>query len=103
MRTFEKTSKVLSEYIENPTSDLELYQHFRYHGVFLNSLINNMAMYYGQTREVVDTTQNIFDKFSENGYITALFVDACQINQFTFAEGVEPYIHQFDHMPNSFT
>ena len=82
-----KTSQWLSQFVgEDSDMKSELFQFFRYHSVYKSTRYNNNAIYYGQFDTVKDSSKNMFDYFSENGYITGMFKDGCEthVNDFDF-------------------
>ena len=101
MRNFPETKKTLEQYVDTNGSDIELFQHFRYHSVYLKTHKNNEAMYFGQIGTIHDTSQNVFDKFSENGYITGFYVDQCEVRTFVFTSPKLMKFHKWDHLPVS--
>lgn len=78
MRKMPKTAEWLSQFVDNQESDYKTYQFFRYHSVYYNTLFSNDAMYFGEVEYVNDTSKNVFNSFSENGYITGFFKDSCE-------------------------
>jgi hypothetical protein len=95
-RKMPKTAEWLSRYVENESSDFKTYQYFRYHSVFYNTLYSNAGMYYGQIEHVNDTSKNVFDLYSKNGYITGFFKDSCETTA-TSIHDLEPHTHKWDH------
>jgi len=71
-----KTAEWLGQFVDNPESDFDTYQYFRFHSVYYNTLFTNDAMYFGQVEDVDDVSQNAFTPYSENGYITGFFKDS---------------------------
>ena len=78
MRKLPKTAEWLAKFVEDDKSDYQLYQYFRYHGVYFNTQFSNSAMYYGAVHEVTNTSTNVFDSFAKRGYITGSFKDTCE-------------------------
>lgn len=75
-RKLPKVSAWLSQFVDNEESDYTTYQYFRYHSVFYNTLYSNDAMYFGEIQDVDDTSKNVFDSYSKNGYVTGFFKDS---------------------------
>lgn len=74
-RKLPKTAKWFSKFTSNE-KELTATQYFRYHSVYYNTLWSNNAMYYGEIKNLKSTSQNVFDSYSNNGYITGFFKDA---------------------------
>lgn len=74
-RRLKKTAKWLEQFVDNEDSEYQTYQFFRYHSVFYNTEYTSAAMYYGQIKQVSNTSNNIFNSYSRNGYVTAFFQD----------------------------
>lgn len=74
-RKLPKTAQWFSKFTSNE-KELTTTQYFRYHSVYYNTLWSNNAMYYGEIKNLKNTSQNVFDSYSENGYITGFFKDA---------------------------
>ena len=74
-RKLPETSAWLEQF-HKEESDLQLNQFFRYHSVYYNTLWTNNAMYYGQVQDIDNSSVNVFDKYSKNGYITGFSKDA---------------------------
>ena len=73
-RSTPKLYKWLSRFVdEDPETDA--YQFFRYHDVKDNTYLNNHALYFGTMGEIVDDTNNVFQYFSDKGFITSLIRD----------------------------
>jgi len=96
MRRLSKTAEWLSQFVDNQESDIKTYQYFRYHSVFYNTQYTNSAMFYGEIEDVGDTSNNVFDSFSANGYITGFFKDACEVKSVHVTDK-EARLHQWDH------
>ena len=99
-RKMPKTAEWLGQYVDNQESEYATYQYFRFHPVFYNTLITNNAMYYGAVEQVEDTSTNVFDSFSENGYMTGFFKDSCETNSNSiYAKNLK--LHRWDHFGGS--
>ena len=96
-RKLPKVSKWLNQFVNSDDDDLELFQFFRYHSVFYNTINNNDALWYGQVGAVEDMSQNVFDEFGRNGYITGLFKDGCETHVNTFVNESQTLPH-WDHL-----
>lgn len=96
-RKLPKTVEWLSQYVDNPEEDIELFQFFRYHSVYYNTHFNNDAIWYGQIGAVSDMSENVFDSFSRNGYITGWFEDGCETAVNDFTDETQT-MHHWDHM-----
>ena len=94
---FPKTVNWLSQFVENDDASHELFQFFRYHSVYFNTRFNNNGLYYGQAGKIKDSTANLFDSFSRNGYITGLFKDGCETHVNTF-DTKDIKLHHWDHL-----
>jgi hypothetical protein len=104
---YRKMPKV-AEWLEKFTaqsSSLAVNEFFRYHSVYYNTLWTNNAMYYGETKHVKNDSQDIFDTYSQNGYITGFVKDACEMTSNSFASNQYDTvnIHRWDHHASSFT
>lgn len=96
-RKMPKTAEWLSQFVDNPQSKFTTYQYFRYHSVYFNTIFNNNALYYGEIEHVNDTSQNLFDSYSKNGYITGHFKDSCD----TISNSINDpnmKLHEWDHL-----
>lgn len=95
-RKMPKTAEWLSQYVDNQESEYSTYQYFRYHSVYYNTLFSNNAMYFGAVKHVEDTSENVFDSFSKNGYMTGFFKDSCE----TISNSIHDQnlrMHSWDH------
>lgn len=95
-RKMPKTAEWLSQYVDNQESEYSTYQYFRYHSVYYNTLFSNNAMYFGAVKHVEDTSENVFDSFSKNGYMTGFFKDSCE----TISNSIHDKdlrMHHWDH------
>lgn len=70
------TAEWLEQFVDNEESEYTTYQFFKYHSVYYNTQYTNAAMYYGEVKNVNDTSQNVFDSFTNNGYVTGYFTDS---------------------------
>jgi len=77
-RKLPKLAKWLEQFMDNETENLKAYQFFRYYSAYYNTRPTNAALYYGEITEVNDTSQNVFNSYAENGYITGFFKDSCE-------------------------
>lgn len=75
-RKLPKTAEWISEFVDNQQSQYSTFQYFRYHSAYYNTLYSNDGMYLGEVGPLNDTTQNVFDSYSQNGYITGFFKDS---------------------------
>ena len=73
-RSLPKFYKWLSQFV-NGNPDTQAYQFFRYHSVKDNTYLNNHALYYGTMGDFENDTNNVFQFFSDNGFITGLIRD----------------------------
>jgi len=78
IRKMSKTVKWLERFVDNESSEIATYQYLRYHSSMYATSGNNAALYYGQFRDVRNASTNIFDSYSNNGYITAFVPDICE-------------------------
>ena len=74
-RKLPKTTEWLSKFVDNKDSEYELFQFFRHHSVYPYTPINNNALWYGQIGLIEDSSENVFDYFNRNGYVTGIFKD----------------------------
>lgn len=96
-RKMPKTAEWLSQFVDNPESDFTTYQYFRYHSVYYNTVFSNNALYYGEIEHVKDTSQNVFDSYSRNGYITGHFKDSCETMSNSITDP-DMNLHHWDHL-----
>lgn len=75
LRKLPKTSEWLTQFVDAPENPFELFQFFRYTSVDPHTRLNNNAMYFGEIGPVKNTSNNVFEQFSKNGYITGFFQD----------------------------
>ena len=75
LRKLPKTSKWLEQFVDSEENSLELFQYFRYNSVYDHTKYNNNAMYYGDIGYVKNTSDNVFEMYSKNGYVTGFFED----------------------------
>ena len=101
-RKMPKTAEWLSQYVDNEDSDYKTYQYFRYHSSYYNTLYSNAGLYYGQVKHVDDTSKNVFDSYSKNGYVTGFFKDSCETNAVSVHD-LEPHTHRWDHFGGEVT
>lgn len=101
-RKMPKTAEWLSQFVDNQDGDLNTYQFFRYHSVFYNTIFSNNALYYGEVEDVNDTSQNMFDAYSRNGYMTGFFKDSCESTSNSIADP-NMKLHHWDHFGGSVT
>jgi len=103
-RKMPRTAEWLGKFVSGD-KDLNAYQYFRYHSVYYNTLWSNNALYYGEIKNLKSTSENAFDSYSNNGYITGFSKDACEMtaNAFEPDELDSIKIHRFDHHASSFT
>lgn len=95
-RKMPKTAEWLSQFVDNQDSDYNTYQYFRYHSVYYNTLFSNDAMYFGAVEHVDDTSKNVFDSYSRNGYITGFFKDSCETTSNSIHDK-NLRMHRWDH------
>ena len=69
--------KVKNEGEDIVNKPFELFQYFRYNSVHAHTKVNNNAMYYGEIGLVTNSSNNVFEEFSKNGYVTGFFEDGC--------------------------
>ena len=74
-RKLPKTTEWLSKFVDNKDSDYKLFQFFRHHSVYPYTNINSNALWYGQIGLIEDSSENVFDYFNRNGYVTGMFKD----------------------------
>ena len=96
-RKMPKTAEFINQFVDNQDSDISAHQFFRYHSVFYNTLYSNDAMYYGQIGPLSETSTGVFDSYSNNGYITGFFKDACESHSNSI-KTENPTFHRWDHM-----
>jgi hypothetical protein len=97
-RKMPKTAEWLERFYNNKDSDYSSYQFFRYHSVYYNTEYSNSALYYGEVEDVDDVNNNVFDSFSENGYMTGFFKDSCEIPSASIEEKDLRGVHEWDHI-----
>lgn len=102
MRRMPKTAQWLARFVDNQESDYTTYQYFRYHSVFYNTQYTTSALYFGEIEDVKDTSNNIFDSYSKNGYITGFFKDACEIKS-AHITNPEAKLPEWDHFGGTIT
>jgi len=95
-RKMPETAEWLSKYVDNEEEDIKAFQYFKYHTSYYNTLYANAGMYYGQVEHVEDTSKNVFDSYSKNGYITGFFKDSCETIAFSNRDE-DPHTHRWDH------
>ena len=91
------TVEWLNQYAGNKDSEYATYQYFKYHSVFYNTLFSNDALYFGAIKHVKDSSDNVFDSFSRNGYMTGFFKDSCETAS-TSIQDPELRMHKWDHL-----
>lgn len=74
-RKLKKTSRFLNQFANNPESEYEVFEFFRYHSIETNTLRNYNALFYGLDGYLTTEAYNVFQHFSDNGYITGKFFD----------------------------
>lgn len=97
--------KWLSQFTVEKDAELEATEFFRYHTISKNTYKSNNGMYYGQSAELnYDETMNVFHHFSENGYVTGMFRDECDMHAPVFQEGLDrPQFYKWDHYGSTIT
>ena len=101
-RQLPETIKFLESLYKNDDADASAYQFFRYHSSYFNTLRSNNGLWYGQVDTVDDTSSDVFDSFTQNGYMTGFFKDACENHANIFDEE-DLALHKWDHRGGSFT
>jgi hypothetical protein len=96
MRKMPKTAEWLAQFVENEEEDIKTYQFFRYHTSYFNTLYANGGLYYGDVSHVEDTSTNVFNSYSENGYITGFFKDSWETVSVSIKD-TDPHTHKWDH------
>jgi hypothetical protein len=77
-RMLPKFNEYLGQFVHDD-EDSQAFQYFRYHSVRFNTYKNNHAMYFGVMGNFEDDTKNVFQYFSDNGFVTALARDQCEM------------------------
>ena len=95
----------LEQFTEDKNAELEATEFMRYHTVSKNTYKSNNAMYYGESADLnYNETTNVFHHFSENGYITGMFRDECDMSTALFEEDLErPHFYNWDHYGSTIT
>lgn len=96
MRKMPKTARWLEDYVDNDESDYSTYQFFRYHSEFYSTGFSNAGMFFGANQLVYDVKANMFDSFSQNGYVTGFTTDTCKYADAQIAQNFGD-MHRFDH------
>ena len=85
---FHRKLKNLTHWIENITegddAHYEVYEYFRYHAKAHWTNPNLISMYYGEQGELYNESSNVFQIFSENGYMTGYFADLWEAESLDF-------------------
>jgi glutaminase len=76
-RKLPKLSKWLND-VSKDSSDISLNQYFRYHTVSSNSHMANHAMFYNTEGYLQNDYENVYQYYSQNGYVTGSARDACE-------------------------
>ena len=101
-RKLPKTAEWISKFVDNQQSQYSTFQYFRYHSAYYNTLYSNDGMYLGEVGPLNDTTQNVFDSYSQNGYITGFFKDSWEAHSYSI-KAENPTLHRWDHMGGGVT
>ena len=97
-----KTAEWISKFVDNVDSKFTTFQYFRYYSVFYNTLYTNDAMYFGEVGPLTDTNNDIFDSYSQNGYITGFFKDSWEAHSNSI-KTLNPSFHRWTHMGGGIT
>lgn len=100
-RKLPKTVNLLEKYVNNKDEQLELFQFFRYHSVYYNTRFNNNGLWYGQIADIKNISENVFDSYTRNGYITGWFEDGCETLVNTFEDLNQAPLHHWDHLASA--
>lgn len=102
-RMLPKFNKYLEQFVEG-NSDSQAYQFFRYHNIKDNTYYNNHALYYGIMGDFTNDTNNVFQYFSQNGFVTGLIRDQCEMDSIESKtrEVQEPLMYRWDHYAAGF-
>lgn len=102
-RKMPKTAEWLENFYNNKDSDFNTYQYFRYHSVYYNTEYSNGALYYGEIEDVENLDNNLFDSYSENGYMTGFFKDSCETQSASIHDDDLSKLNQWDHFGGTVT
>ena len=102
-RKLKKTSRFFNRFANKDDSEYEVFEFFRYHSIETNTFRNYNALFYGLDGYLTTESKNVYQYFSQNGYITGIFFEEWNmmltLNDLN-ANYSKPF-HHFDHFPIS--
>lgn len=103
-RFLPKTFEWLSQFV-NSDSHLSANEFFRYHSFFVNTYGSNDIMYFGGNGSFTKSDPNVFQYYSQAGYITASFRDMCELESISvknFENYADYHPYRYDHLAAGF-
>ena len=105
-RQLPKFFEWLGQFVDSEDETIDAYQFFRFQTVKENTYKANHAMWYGIEGYIKNDSENLFQNFSNNGYITGFARDGCEQDSVMMAANgtVQDFpVYRWDHQAVSFT
>ena len=98
-RKMKNLTNWLTEATEESNSNYHVYEYFRYHSKAHWTNPNLISMFYGEQGELFNESSNVFKTYSDNGYISGMFLDLCEAESVEFGNtyNSEQQFYHFDH------